>query len=93
MDFIAVDRTGGNILLFVRKAKEDHRRTAADKPLLQLPITAVPLLADLLEAFTAGRTSYCNQLGNVPGPTTFWAVTPDEQPHTWTAGTITEWTR
>jgi hypothetical protein len=93
MDDIAVDRTGGNILLFERKAKEDQRRTAADKPLLQFPITAVPLLADLLEALTAGRTSYCNQLGTRPGPTASWAVTPDDQPHTWTAGTITEWIR
>jgi hypothetical protein len=82
MNDIAVDRTGGNILLFLQKAKGDHRRTAADKPLLQLPITAVPLLADLMEAFTVGRTSYCNQLGNGPGPTTFWAVTRDEHPHT-----------
>ena len=93
VDDIAVDRTGGNILLFVRKAKGDQRRTAADKPLLQLPITAVPLLADLLEAFTAGRTSYCNILGTGSGPTAFWAVTPEDQPHTWTAGTITEWIR
>jgi hypothetical protein len=46
-----------------------------------------------MEAFTAEHTSYCNQLGNGPGPTTFWAVTPDEQPHTWTARTITEWIR
>jgi hypothetical protein len=93
MDDIAVDRTGDNILSIVRKAKGDQRRTAADKSLLQLPITAVPLLADLLEAFTARRTSYCNQLGNGPGPTAFRAVTPDDQPHTWTAGTITEWIR
>ena len=93
MDDIAVDRTGGNILLFVRKSKGDQRRTAADKPLLQLPITAVPLLADLLEAFTAGRTSYCNLLSTGPGPTAFRAVTPEDQPHTWTAGTITEWIR
>jgi hypothetical protein len=57
MDDIAVDRTGGNILLLVRKAKGDQRRTAADNPLLQLPITAVPLLADLLKAFSVGRTS------------------------------------
>jgi hypothetical protein len=91
MDDIAVDRTGGNILLFIRKAKGDHRRTAADKPLLQFPITIVPLVADLLKEFTAGRTTYCNQLSDGPEPTTFWAVTLDEQPHTWTAGTITEW--
>jgi hypothetical protein len=93
MDDIAVDRTGGNLVLFIRKAKGDQRRTAADKPLLQLPITAVPLLVDLMEAFTAGRTNYRNQLDNRPGPTAFWAVTRDEQPHTWTAGTIDEWIR
>jgi hypothetical protein len=79
MDDIAVDRTGGNMLSFVRKAKGDLCRTAADKPLIQLPIIALPLLVDLMEAFTARRTSYCNQLGNGPGPTTFWVVTPDEQ--------------
>jgi hypothetical protein len=53
MDDIAVDMTGGNTLLFVRKAKGDQRRTAADKPLLQLPIAAIPLLAYLMEVFTA----------------------------------------
>jgi hypothetical protein len=57
MDDIVVDMIGGNTMLFIRKAKGDHPRTAADKPLLQLPIVAAPLLADLLEAFTAGRTS------------------------------------
>jgi hypothetical protein len=93
MDDIAVDRTGGDIMLCVRKAKGDQRRTAADKPLLQLPIIVVPILADLMKVFTVGRTSYCNQLGNGPGPTTAWAVTRDGQPHTWTAGTITEWIR
>jgi hypothetical protein len=36
MDDITNDRTGGNILLFIRKPKGDERRTAADKPLLQL---------------------------------------------------------
>jgi hypothetical protein len=87
MDDIAVDGTGGNILLFIRKAKGDQRRTAADKPLLQLPIVAVPLLLDLLEAFTAGRTSYCNHFNNEPEPTTFSAVTRDK------IGTITEWIR
>jgi hypothetical protein len=57
MDDIAVDMSGGNILLVVRKAMGDQRRTAADKPLLQLPTVGVPLVADLLEAFTARRTS------------------------------------
>jgi hypothetical protein len=71
MDDIAVDMTGSNILLFIRKAKGDQRRTAADKPLLQLPIDAVPLLVDLMEAYTAGRTNYCNELHNGPEPTTF----------------------
>jgi hypothetical protein len=58
MDDIAVNMTGGNIMLFVRKAKGDQHRTAANKPLLQLPaIAVVPLLVDLMEAFTGGRTS------------------------------------
>jgi hypothetical protein len=78
MDDIAVDMIGGNILLIVRKAKGDQPRPAADKPLLQPPIAAIPLLADLLETFTAGRTNYCKQLDNGPEPTTFWAATRDE---------------
>jgi hypothetical protein len=53
MDDIAVDMTGGNILFFARKAKGDQSRSTADKPQLQLPIVAVPLLADLIEACTA----------------------------------------
>jgi hypothetical protein len=91
MNDIAVDMTGGNILLFLRKAKNGQCKMAADKPLLQFPIAAIPLLADLLEAFAAGRTSYFKQLGNGPEPSTSWAVTRDETPHAWTAGTITEW--
>jgi hypothetical protein len=55
MEDIAVDRTGGDIPIFVRKTKGDQRRTAADKPLLQIPILAVLLLADLMEAFSADR--------------------------------------
>jgi hypothetical protein len=94
MDDIAVDMIGGKIRLFVRKANVDQRRTAADKPLLQLPIiVAIPLLAALLEAFTDGRTSYRNQLDNGPEPATLWAITHDETPHAWTAWTITEWIR
>jgi hypothetical protein len=94
MDDIAVDKTGGNMLLFVGKVKGDQCRTAADKPLLQVPIDAVPLQAGLLEAFTFGRTRYYNQLNNGLEPATFWAVTHDETPpHTWTAWTITEWNR
>jgi hypothetical protein len=73
--------TGDNILLCVRKARGEQRRTAADKPLIQLPIDALPLLADLMEAFTTGRTCYCNQLDNGPEPTPFWAVTHEEIPH------------
>jgi hypothetical protein len=77
MDDIAVDMTCGNIQLFVRKAKGDQRRTAADKPLLQLPIAVVSLLADHLEAFTVGQNSYCNQLDHGPEHATIWAVTHD----------------
>jgi hypothetical protein len=93
MDDIAVDMTGGNTVLFVRKAKGDQRNTAANKPLSPLPIATIPLLADLLEAFTTRRTSYCNQLDNGPEPTTFWAIPRDETSHAWTARTIAEWIR
>jgi hypothetical protein len=93
MDDIAVDMTGGNILLFIRKVKGDQRRTAANKPLLQLPIVAIPVLANLMEAFTVGRTRYFNQLDKGSESTTLWAVTREETPHAWTAGTITEWIR
>jgi hypothetical protein len=93
MDDIAVDKASDNILLFVRKAKGDQRRTAADKPLLQLPIAEVPVLADLLEAFTVGRTSYYNQIDNEPEPATFFAITREETPHAWTTRTVTEWIR
>jgi hypothetical protein len=53
MDDIAVDKTGGTIVLFVRRAKGGQHRTVPHKPLLQFPIVEVPLLACLLEAFTA----------------------------------------
>jgi hypothetical protein len=47
VDEITVDKTGKNILLFVRKGKGDQHKTATDKPLLQIQILAVHLLADV----------------------------------------------
>jgi hypothetical protein len=90
IDDIAVDTTGGNICLFLRKAKGDQRRPAADRSLLQLPSATIPVLADLIETFSDGRTNIYKHLDNGPEPATFWTVTHDKTPHAWTAGTITE---
>jgi hypothetical protein len=46
---LILDRPSGQIWLFIRKAKGDQRRNAAEKPILSIPITANPALADLLE--------------------------------------------
>jgi hypothetical protein len=58
---MTVDRPSGQIWLFIRKAKGDQRRTATDKPIVVIPITANPTLADLLEWYCTQRAAYCEK--------------------------------
>jgi hypothetical protein len=63
---LVVDRPFKQIWLFIRKAKGDHRRCAADKPILAIPTADNPTLADLLEHYYTQRTSYCKKFFNSP---------------------------
>jgi hypothetical protein len=52
---LIVDRPSQQICLFVRKSKGDQRRANSDKLVIAIPITANPVLADLLDYYTQHR--------------------------------------
>jgi hypothetical protein len=55
------------------KAKGDQRRNESDKPILAIPTTANPVLADLLEYYCTQRKFF-----NIPLPTALWSFVPYE---------------
>jgi hypothetical protein len=65
---LVVDRPSKKIWLFIRKAKGDQRRSAADKPILAIPTAANPTLADLLEYYCTQLTAYCKKFYKPPPP-------------------------
>jgi hypothetical protein len=46
----------------------DQRRDAADKPIMPIPISANPALADLLEWYCTQRIAYCKEFYDNPPP-------------------------
>lgn len=89
---VVVDRPSGQILLFVRKSKGDLLRRTTDKPLLQVPIDEHPIVADLLEWYTAERATFCATYYMSAPPADHWAITPLEPTTAWRAGdTLSEW--
>lgn len=58
---LVVDRPSQQICLFVRKSKGDQRRDASDKLVIAIPISANPVLADLLDYYTEQRAAFCNK--------------------------------
>eukprot|EP00873_Tetraselmis_striata_P022420 jgi/Tetstr1/442684/TSEL_030776.t1 len=90
---LVVDRPSGGILLYVRKQKGDQRTRVSAKP-LNLPITAVPDLADLLVWYTISRDAYCRRFYGASPPPKFRSVSPLESSSTWSvSATLTEWLR
>jgi hypothetical protein len=53
---LTIHRPSGHICLYIRKSKVDHRRNVGDKLLMAFPITANPMLAELLEWYLLKRT-------------------------------------
>jgi hypothetical protein len=49
---LIVDMPSQQICLFVRKSKGDQRRANSDKLVIAIPITANPIMADLLDYYT-----------------------------------------
>jgi hypothetical protein len=82
---LTVDRPYGQIWLFIRKARGDQRRNAADKPILAMPITANPALADLVEWYCTQRVAYCAKLYNCPPPAALWSFAPYDNSGVWQA--------
>jgi hypothetical protein len=75
---LIVDRPSQQICLFVRKSKGDHRRDTSDKLVIAIPITANPVLADLLDYYTHHRIAFCAKFYNKPPPNAFWSFSPVE---------------
>eukprot|EP00873_Tetraselmis_striata_P000670 jgi/Tetstr1/420934/TSEL_011995.t1 len=91
---LVVDRPSGSILLYVRKQKGDQRTRVSAKPLITLPIAAVPDFADLLDWYTVSRDAYCRRFYGASPPPKFWSVSPLESSATWSvSATLTEWLR
>eukprot|EP00873_Tetraselmis_striata_P000142 jgi/Tetstr1/420406/TSEL_011522.t2 len=91
---LVVDRPSGSILLYVRKQKSDQRTRVSAKPLINLPIAAVPDFADLLDWYTISRDAYCRRFYGASPPPKFWSVSPLESSATWSvSATLTEWLR
>jgi hypothetical protein len=76
----------------VRKSKGDQRRANSDKLVIAIPITANPILADLLDYYTQHRVALCSKFYNRPPPDAFWSFSPAEPSATWGAApTISAW--
>eukprot|EP00873_Tetraselmis_striata_P026855 jgi/Tetstr1/447119/TSEL_034557.t1 len=91
---LVVDRPSGSILLYVRKQKGDQRTRVSAKPLINLPIAAVPDFADLLDWHTISRDAYCRRFYGANPPPKFWSISPLESSATWSvSATLTEWLR
>jgi predicted phosphoribosyltransferase len=52
----------------VRKSKGGLRRAKSDKLVIAIPITANPVLADLLDYYTQNRVAFCSKFYNRPPP-------------------------
>jgi hypothetical protein len=56
---LLVDRPSQRICLFVCKSKGDQRRDTSDKLVFAIPISANPVLANLLDYYTQHRAAFC----------------------------------
>eukprot|EP00873_Tetraselmis_striata_P046225 jgi/Tetstr1/466489/TSEL_010996.t1 len=91
---LVVDRPSGSILPYARKQKGDQRTRVSAKPLINLPIAAIPDFADLLDWYTINRDAYCRRFYGASPPPKFWSVSPLESSATWSvSATLTEWLR
>jgi hypothetical protein len=89
---LTVDKPSQQICLFVRKSKGDQRRDTRDKLVFAVPITANPILADLLDYYTQHRAAFCATYYKRPPPVAFWSFSPDEVSAEWGASsTISAW--
>jgi hypothetical protein len=64
--------------MFIRKAKGDQRRSATDKQIMAIPITANPTLANLPEWYCKQHAAYCEKFYNRPPPAAMWSFAPCE---------------
>ena len=78
------------ITLFLRKVKGRTACTAAQLPLLQIPVASLPRLANLIATFSQGRQQLA-AAGSFHLPEHFWALDPVEQGEQWTAATLSDW--
>jgi hypothetical protein len=76
----------------VRKSKGDQRRGTIDKLVFAIPISANPVLADLLDYYTQHRAAFCAKFYKRPPPNAFGSFSPAEASADWgAASTISAW--
>jgi hypothetical protein len=80
-----VDMPSKQICLFVRKSKGDQRRSKSDKLVIAIPISANPILVDLLDYYTPHRAAFCSKFYNRPPPDAFRRFSHAEASATWGA--------
>jgi hypothetical protein len=80
----------GYITLFLAKVKGRSAKAAHQLPLLQIPATAIPMMAALLTKYIQGRLLLAST-GRHPVPAALWALHPGESPASWTASTLSDW--
>jgi hypothetical protein len=73
--------------MFVRKFERDQRRNTRDKLVLEVPILAKPLIADLLDYYLTQRTSFCATYFIRPPHAAVWSVSPLEPSAAWEGAT------
>jgi hypothetical protein len=89
---LIVDMPSQQICLFVRKSKGDQRRANCDKLVIAIPITANPVMADLLDYYTQHRVAFCAKFYNRPPLDAFSSFSPTEPSAAWgAASTISAW--
>jgi hypothetical protein len=78
--------------MFVRKSKGDQRRANSDKLVIAFPITANPVLVDVLDYYTKHRVEFYSKFYNQPPPDAFWSFSPADPSAAWGAApTISAW--
>jgi hypothetical protein len=89
---LIVDRPSQQICLFVRKSKGDQRRDTSDKLVFAIPVSANPVLADLMDYYTQHRAALCAKFYRRPPLDAFWSFLPAEASADWgAASTISAW--
>jgi hypothetical protein len=90
---LTIDKASQHICLFVRKSKADQACDTRDKLVLAVPITANPMISDLLDYYyLAHRTAFCTTNYHRPPHAAIWSVSPFDPSAEWkAAAALSSW--